>query len=121
MIDLGKLQQAARAEMKNAFDVGDDRTLGLLGPVVADMQEKGQSWQRILEGLTPGNGTQAQSVTGPTLEPLKHGGSSDFAGRQINSVTALGKSIRVDSYKDGLIYVVSRLIEQHRDFETIAP
>lgn len=120
MLDLGKIQAEVLKRIKQAStdsDV-DGHTLGLLGPVAAEMARKAAEWQSLLDLRQ--NGASPQSNLYPHSGDLNPSGG-ELAGKSIYAVTILGNRVPVGSYNQALLAVVKYLQAAHPDFDLIAP
>jgi len=123
MKDLGSLQKTVLDRIKSASETADGAALGVLGPIMGQMDEMHDRWLAML-GTGP---TGAPSSSSPSGPPHSNGGTRftragfDVTGHRIRDAEFAGEHLRVSNYKDLLLAVIRRLQTLHpNDFDSKA-
>lgn len=124
MKDLGRLQRIVLEKIKAASDSADGAVLGILGPIMGQMDEMHDRWLTML-GTPP---TAAPNSPSPRNHRPLNGASrdalspADVTGHRIRDAEFAGERLNVSSYKDLLLTLIRRLQALHpNDFDTKAP
>ncbi|MGA8641568.1 hypothetical protein [Candidatus Binatus sp.] len=123
MKDLGRLQKTVLDRIKSASETADGAALGVLGPIMGQMDEMHDRWLAML-----GAGPTGASESSSRLDPPSSNGSApitraefDVTGHRIRDAEFVGEHLRVSNYKDLLMAVIHRLQALHpNDFDTKA-
>lgn len=123
MKDLGRLQKTVLDKIKSASEEADGAALGVLGPIMSQMDAMHDRWLTMLGGRPTGG--PASPIPSPPASsnggaPVRRPGF-DVTGHRIRDAEFAGEHLRVSNYKDLLLAVIRRLQALHpSDFDSKA-
>jgi hypothetical protein len=123
MKDLGRLQKTVLDKIKSASETADGAALGVLGPIMGQMDEMHDRWLAML-GMPPAGAPNSPSVANsPPLNGTSGGALApgDVTGHRIRGAEFAGERLNVSSYKELMLTLISRLQKLHpNDFNSKA-
>jgi hypothetical protein len=123
MKDLGRLQKTVLDKIKSASETADGAALGVLGPIMGQMDEMHDRWLAMLGTPPPGAPNSASVANSPPLNGTSRGALApvDVTGHRIRGAEFAGERLNVSSYKDLMLTLIGRLQKLHRnDFNSKA-